>query len=216
MNDTKIKTISDTFWLNDISILYQKNRLHEFFPSPKYSKVENLNALVRLATYCSVILTIHRKNIKFLFISIMTAVLTLFIHRFSSIVKKEELTFEASVEKCTMPSKDNPFMNTLLTDIGVYKERDSACEGEAVEELIEGEFHDGLYQDVNDIYQKKNSQRQFFTMPNTTELGVKNGETVKFANWLYNKPRPTCKEDPAACTTGTYYHEELRSKSLFV
>ena len=216
MDTKKISYESDPFWLNDISILYRANRLTEFFPTPKYSKVENLNAFVRLAAYSSIIIAIHRRNINFLLLAVFVAIMTAFIHRFSSVVKFELDEQMENTKKCTKPTKDNPFMNTLLTDVGVYKERPIACEGEEVEEKIEEIFHDGLYQDVNDIYQKKNSQRQFFTMPNTNEYGIKNGDSVKFANWLYNTPRPTCKEDQSACTTGTYYHEELRNKSMFV
>ena len=36
-------------------------------------------------------------------------------------------------------------------------------------------------------------------MPNTNEYGVKNGDIVKFANWLYNSGESTCKEDTSKC-----------------
>ena len=66
-------------------------------------------------------------------------------------------------------------------------------------EEIEQHFNKGLFKDVSDLYGKNNSQRQFFTMPNTNEYGVKNGDTVKFANWLYNNGESTCKEDTSKC-----------------
>lgn len=214
MDNSNIKIKSDPFWTNDFSILYRQNRLGEFFPSNKYSKVENLNSLVRLSFYCSIVLAIHRKNINYLIVTLLVAALTVFIHRFSSVVKKEIKEEMTNLGTCTMPSKNNPFMNTLLTDIGVYKERPPACEGEDVDQKVDDQFYDGLYQDVNDIYQRQNSQRQFFTMPETTELGVKNGESVKFANWLFNNLHPTCKEDTMFCVEDNYYYDDLRNKAV--
>ena len=54
---------------------------------------------------------------------------------------------------------------------------------------IEKYFDNGLYRDVNDIFGKDNSQRQFFTVPGRGILNDQGG----FANWLYGTP-PTCKE----------------------
>ena len=61
------------------------------------------------------------------------------------------------------------------------------------------------------IYMKKNSQNRYFTMPNTNEYGIKNGDTVKYANWLYNLGEPTCKEDTGMCTnSNSFYNNDLR------
>ena len=52
-------------------------------------------------------------------------------------------------------------------------------------------------------------------MPNTNEYAIKYGDSVKFANWLYNSARPTCKEDSLYCTNSfaTTYdnYKKLRS-----
>ena len=42
---------------------------------------------------------------------------------------------------------------------------------------------------MNDIYNNRNSQRQYYTMPNTQ---IPNDQT-SFARWLYATP-PSCKE----------------------
>ena len=52
-------------------------------------------------------------------------------------------------------------------------------------------FNTGLYQDVGDVWGKNNSQRQFYTMPNTRPYS----DQGSFANWLYNTP--------VSCAQGT-------------
>ena len=54
MTDQIIK--SDPFWLNDFTILIEKNRLIEFFPTEDMSINEKLNAITRLMFYISLVL----------------------------------------------------------------------------------------------------------------------------------------------------------------
>jgi len=55
-------------------------------------------------------------------------------------------------------------------------------------------FNHELFRDVDELWEKKNSQRQFYTVPNTS---VPNNQ-VEFAHWLYSGI-PNCKEDGTAC-----------------
>ena len=57
--------------------------------------------------------------------------------------------------------------------------------------------------DVNDVFGKMNSQRQFYTMPSTT---IPNAQD-DFAKWLYLNPK-TCKEDQDFCLK----YEDIRAK----
>jgi len=101
--------------------------------------------------------------------------------------------------KCTEPSINNPFMNiNLITD---KRNRDPGClyfDNENVAANVENDFQYNLYRDVSDLYNKRNSQRQYYTMPSTT---IPNEQTA-FAKWLYLSP-PTCKEDPIRCVPET-------------
>ena len=50
------KVMGDKFWTEDISILYNNDRLTEFYPSYDMTLVEKLNSIVRLSIYLSIIL----------------------------------------------------------------------------------------------------------------------------------------------------------------
>jgi len=62
---------------------------------------------------------------------------------------------------------------------------DNICVADDVDEKL----NFGLYKDPNDIWGTRNSNRQFYTMPNTTI----NNHEVELGKWLYGTP-PTCKE----------------------
>lgn len=204
----------DPFWFNEPKILFDKNRISEFFPVNSMTHNEKMNAIMRMSIYLAVIFMLYNKSIKIFMAPLFIALVTLYIYRMNDVQKKSEKV-EGFVEEetCQGPTADNPFMNTLVTDVGQYKERKEACLIEDKIEEVEKHFNKGLFKDVGDLWEKGNSQRQFFTMPNTTEYGIKHGDTNKFANWLFNTGNPTCKEDTNACTNSfTYYTEELRNK----
>ena len=97
---------------------------------------------------------------------------------------------------CVKSTVNNPFMNAnLITD---KRDRNAAClyyDNPEVAAKVETNFDNNLYRDVSDLYNKRNSQRQYYTMPATT---IPNEQT-SFAKWLYNTG-PTCKEKSIYCT----------------
>ena len=83
-----------------------------------------------------------------------------------------------------------------------------ACNSdEVVEKQISNNFNKDLFRDVADLYNTKNSQRQFYTIS-----GSKTPDTVGFANWLYGN-MPSCKSNQGDC----YNYEDLsRNKTLLI
>ena len=95
---------------------------------------------------------------------------------------------ELSNKNCKTPTNDNPLMNV---NIGDNPLNHSACEySDEIKENINKKLNYNLYQDVDDLFGRYNSQRQFYTMPSTT---VPNDQK-SFAEWLYKTPE-TCKEN---------------------
>lgn len=95
------------------------------------------------------------------------------------------------------PTRDNPMMNlNLLTDTpGMInnninsKQAIPSFDNICVSDMVNENLSKGLYKDPNDIWGRRNSERQFYTMPNTTI----NNHEIKLGKWLYETP-PTCKE----------------------
>ncbi len=114
----------------------------------------------------------------------------------------ELLEYEKSV--CRQPTKDNPFMNTPVTDFG--KENIPVpcnSDDDDIKDKIERAFNTDIYRDLNDLFDVKNSQRVWYTVPNNAIPNDQEG----FANWLY-KTKNVCKTNQDSC----FRYEDLRYK----
>lgn len=227
---------SDPFWANDISIIWKKERLTEFFPSKDQTLEERFNSIVRLSIYCSILLYFyHNHNYKYLSIALGGLLMTYYVYNNKEVTLKKESfetendksaekqgTEKQGVEKkgvekedkkkCVSPTIDNPFMNATMKDFlnvdpvtNRIVDRAEACDINDIDikKQIDSSFNNNLYKDVNDVFGKMNSQRQFYTMPSTTIPNAQND----FAKWLYLNPK-TCKEDQDFCLK----YEDIRAK----
>jgi hypothetical protein len=187
---------SDQFWGEDLKVLIDRERLNELFPSKTMTRNEKLNSITRLIVYISIALSMYNNNIKYMYITLIGMGAILFM------VKNGNEIIEEFNETCQKPTKNNPFMNVLVSDYpgssGVYKEKDIACSSD-VKKSIETNFDDGLYKDTDNLFNKNNSQRQFYTNPSTT---IPNDQD-SFSKWLY-KSTESCKEDTINCSSNIY------------
>ena len=85
---------------------------------------------------------------------------------------------------CKLPTNDNPFMNLNNYELSNGPKPDSckSYNNLKIQNMIENKFDDDIYIDSNDLFNRRNSQRQFYTMPNNL---VPNNQT-DFAKSLYN------------------------------
>lgn len=201
--------ITDQIWIQNVDVIFQKDRLLEILPTGDMTYSEKLNALMRLSIYLGILLFIVKSNYLFLYIPIGMGLFQYILYKLDSdrFTKrdKENMTlddikqeFNNTEERnsktinqstCITPTVENPFMNPLANE---SRYRQPACKSfndKSLQDKITNFFDDNLFKDPNDIYDKNNSQRQFFTMPYTTYPN----DQGTFANWLYKRP-PTCKE----------------------
>lgn len=194
----------DPFWYDDIRILFNYERMNEFFPSKDMTLEEQLNSLVRLTLYISLIFMLYKKQITYIYILIFALIFTFSIYTLSD---KSIESFESDEKKYISPTRNNPFMNISPNDYIDHPNRDSLNKvnnyiNPDLNKEIDKHFNYNLYRDVDDIYNRKSNQRQFYTMPVTT---IPNTQE-KFAKWLYLTP-PTCKEgNSSQCIAQQYNH----------
>jgi hypothetical protein len=102
---------------------------------------------------------------------------------------------------CRKPTAENPFANIVFAD---YLDAGNIAEpcnvdNKDIQKSVNQLYNSSIYRNIEDVFERENSQRVFYTVPVTT---VPNKQT-EFAEWLY-KTGPTCKENSANCT---YYEE---------
>lgn len=187
--------VSDPFWYERPSILIQQNRLIEFFPHDEMSLYEKLNAIVRFAVYFAMIVYLFKRTTNMFVFPFFVLGITLYLFKSNNVEVIKE-TFSNGT--CQLPSPSNPFMNVLMNDYTDDPQRPPACDinDPKIKQQMEENFEKNLYKNTVDIWGRNNSQREYYTMPNTT---IPNDQ-INFANWLY-KTAPTCKEISSQCKT---------------
>lgn len=171
-------------WINDPKVLLSTKNMRYFVPTENMTYIEKINAITRFIIFSSILLFIIRGDSLVLFIPIIFMLLVYFLVSWGlSIDKFKEEFGQMKQKNCSVPTLHNPFMNHLIHD---KLDKDSACDyTKETKKEIESAFNTNLYQDLTDIYDKNNSQRQFYTMPVTT---VPNNQE-DFAKWLYSNEK---------------------------
>jgi hypothetical protein len=213
---------NDPFWSEDPKILVSKKRLVEFVPTSDMTWKERLNSLTRLFLYAGLLLMMYLGKAWPVYISLSGAMLTLFLFRFGPKPKQPHRNVPTGhptsdspnpyipedQPECIPPTRNNPFMNVLQNEYVDNPTRPPACDYEEVKDDVEKHWNYNLYRDVGEaLWDRNNSQRQWFTMPWTT---IPNDQGA-FANWLY-RTGPVCKTDQTACLR----YEDLRANRQVV
>ena len=197
--------MSDPVWLDDLSILYKTDRLTEVFPMKEMSKSERINALSRLIIYVAGSLFMYNPHPMFLYAGILILMVL------GSIIKISGRKEKFEEEHCIRPSRYNPFMNVLMSDYTDNPNRDPACKlSTEINKEIEEHFNYNLYKNTDDLFNKNNSQRQFYTNPSTT---IPNDQD-SFSKWLY-KSQETCKQDTTNCIRSGFHERLQQNKFIF-
>jgi len=119
---------------------------------------------------------------------------------------KNKLEYQEDLER--NPTLVNPYMNPLLID---YNTENMAVpfntDDELIKENIKLTFNKDLFKDFNQLFDEKNAERQFYTVPGNS---IPNDQQ-KFAEWCYKVPS-TCKEDTRSCRID----EDIRYRTSYL
>jgi len=189
-----------------------------FYPAPDEPLVEQLNSAMRFAVYFSVVLAVLRREPAALILAAVVGLGTYAVYESQQkgVAQEAAIMERLKVEEryrgrrvkpgtptgpllkptlCTQPTVDNPFMNPTLVDLAYFPNRPPACPivEPDVARRVQKDFEHDLYRDVDDVFDRYVSSRQFYTVPVTTIPTDQTG----FANWVYGSG-PTCKEPGGA------------------
>ena len=198
--------ISTPFWFKDPTILFQRDSLFEFFPSKRFDLNRKLNSIVRLSLIYSLIMIICKRGNQYYLLTPVIMAITWVIWYRQKDTKQNEIIEQSMGDQldnlvklndlnteCRVPTKDNPFMNPKIDEYSndEYTSPKScpSYNNIGIQNRVEELFNEDLYRDVQDVFSKNNSQRQFYTVPGNR---VPNDQS-SFAHWLYGTPQ-TCKE----------------------
>lgn len=208
--------MSEKIWYEDLPGLFTANNFYVILPLVSLTFEERLNAIVRFFIYLGVILALVRRSANHLFWGISALVITVAVYKYQQETKervqgylKDKRVDVLDNTVCKRTTVDNPFMNPTVDEYGTKTGYENACpiHNKKVYKRVNDNFHKRLFQECSDIYDKMSSQRQFYTMPNTSIPNDQEG----FAQWVYGTP-PTCKEGNGfACMSQTFDDAQRRA-----
>ena len=202
--------MGDNFWLNNPNILLDRDYITEIWPSEDLEYSAKLNALTRLVILLSLIGYFLTKSIKIPISAIVTLCVIVMLYKSKAGKKKKKKNLEIVKEgfknlkedykedkdKFKIPTKENPLMNVMLTEIDNNPKRKPAAP--SYDEDIKIKINEKaaniglekkLFRDLNDSISFDHSMRNFHTMPNTQ---IPNNQ-MEFAKFCYGN-MPSCKD----------------------
>ena len=229
---------NEPYWFQDIGFtILNLNFLLKIFPTNSMSYPEKINSLVRLSIYIGLILALFYSNYLFLYIPVITMILTYVLYLFrmdnlndtikqygpnakitdvsrnqlNNLTKKYMNGETESFDKVLGVKKCSaPSQNNPFMNPLVFdsRNRNMACDPVANEVQFDVESEYNKYC-IKDASDifNHNSGRRQFYTVASTTYPNNQGA---FANWLYGRP-PTCKEGNGAQCIANYYTPLNRS-----
>jgi len=192
--------MDNKIWFSNTNILFETDNLFSIIPMSEMSKGEKINSITRFSLYLSVLLYLATGNYLYLYIILITILVTYMIYIFN---EKEFFNDNENKQSsydndnvnntdnndndkdtCKKPTNENPLMNPLIGDITYENKKACNIENNKILEKIDKKFCDRLFQNTSNIFNNRNNQRAFYTVPNSQVVNDQSG----FANWLYNTP----------------------------
>ena len=222
--------VSNTFWLNNPAILFDKNAITELWPLESMTREQKINAITRLVIILTLIGFLFLNNIKILVTGIIAILILLFtyyiLNKNTNLNKVKETFSNEDIYKkvkhnFTNPSVINPVMNILLPEIQDNPNRLEAAPSynnavknsinEETKNFIVGNFENNenikknLFDDQGDNFEFEQSMRQFYTTANSR---VPNNQS-EFARFCYGN-MASCKDgDVEMCLKSAFRHTNV-------
>jgi hypothetical protein len=189
----------ERIWYLDPSGFMTQDNFMSFFPSSDMSLAQQLNALLRFAIYFSIVIFVIKKDSGIFLAPLFMMAFTYMIFSIDTknkVAEKkvlENMSVQRDVrtgELCSKSSRNNPFMNVTMDEYASNPARPRACKIDGkTKKVVKANFDHNLYRDVDDVFHKNASDRQFYTMPSTE---IPNNSKA-YAEWLYGSGK-SCKE----------------------
>ena len=222
--------VSNTFWLNNPAILFDKNAITQLWPLESMTREQKINAITRLVIILTLIGFLFLNNIKILVTGIIAILILLFtyyiLNKNTNLNKVKETFSNEDIYKkvkhnFTNPSVINPVMNILLPEIQDNPNRLEAAPSynnavknsinEETKNFIVANFDNNenikknLFDDQGDNFEFEQSMRQFYTTANTR---VPNNQK-EFARFCYGN-MASCKDgDVEMCLKSAFRHTNV-------
>lgn len=190
-----------TSWFEDPKQLVRVDKVHEFWPSKTQSSAERVDASARFIIYATCLIYLIKRDPR-IFVLGATAIGVLYIMEKSNMVKdgvRPTNVYNNIGKECSMPTKDNPMGNVLMSDYVDRPDRPQSCYYPTVKtpvnNYLTGDIEYGPMRSRSALpdQQRNALSRQFVSMPDTS-IG-----NTPYYEFIHGKRGDTCRQDPRLC-----------------
>ena len=179
--------MTTSFWLYNPNILFKSEQISNIWPTPEMSFAEKLNAISRLVILFTLLGYLITKNFKIVLSGLVTLGTIILLFLIKQNKKREGFTkndiYNMLKPTYTEPTRGNPAMNVLLTEITDNPNRNKAAPSfmpiveadinEKTKQFVVGNFNDPsidqrLFNDLGDNFAFDRSMHAWYPTPNTT------------------------------------------------
>jgi len=222
--------MNSKFWLYDPSILLKKEEMFEFWPHQNQTMSKKLNAITRSILVLTTLGYLSTKSINILISGIVTLVVIVALFKtkeqegfdFEERSKKankelNNLNINELAKKLTNPTKENPYMNHMLTDYASNPEKPPALPvfNSKVKKSVDNAVFSGLdprlFSSLGDAMEYDSFARNFHTMPVTTNPS----DQKAFAEFCYGNMK-SCKEGDCNIYTSSCEENNYLCKPSYI
>ena len=177
------------------------DKVHEFWPSKTQSSAERVDASARFIIYATCLIYLIKRDPR-IFVLGATAIGVLYIMEKSNMVKdgvRPTNVYNNIGKECSMPTKDNPMGNVLMSDYVDRPDRPQSCYYHTVKtpvnNYLTGDIEYGPMRSRSALpdQQRNALSRQFVSMPDTS-IG-----NTPYYEFIHGKRGDTCRQDPRLC-----------------
>jgi hypothetical protein len=200
----------EQIWFKNPTILFERDTWSKFVPTKEMTTAEALNSVVRFSTYFSLILFLAtgvRGYIMAIPIVMVSTILLYNLFPNGKTIESFLVKEETGAPQYTMPSKENPFMNVLLTDIQDNPDREDAAPTNRrdVKADVYKSFQatSDIYMDTTDLFDQTQAMRTFHTLQSAKVPNDLDG----FKKWLAKGLDAPDHSSTAPARNGKILHE---------
>ena len=160
----------DQIWFKTPALLFSSDTWMKFVPTKEMSTAEALNSVVRFSAYFSLLLYATTGIGAYLSAIPIVMISTIFLYNLfpNGTVIESFAAPTKEKSKFMMPSKENPFMNVLLTEIQDNPNRGDAAptnRKDVKTELYKAFQHTtDMHMDTTDLFDQTQAMRTFHTL----------------------------------------------------
>lgn len=172
--------------------VFQKDRLHEFWPTSRQSAKERVEATTRFIVYASALVFVTSRDARVVLLG-MLVIVALYVLYFNGMIPDGVRSVHHIITAAgfTAPTGDNSMGNILMGEYESNPTRAPAAWYPSVRAEVQKQW-DGIHPFEN----VRNAERNFYTTANTT---IPNDQAA-FAHAAYGRPfDPQCRDTPGAC-----------------